>query len=237
MEELKKRLDPIYIIGIILLIAGGLLLLDNFDLINFNMTRLIISWQMIFIVIGVLIYAGSENNVGLVFILLGCVFLLSKYFDLNVWAFWPVILIVLGLYFIFGFNRRKIIVERVADSFSFKGNPASRNVIDEVAIFGGGEKSYRMENFEGGNITAIFGGSEIDLYDCKLAPGTHYLDVTAIFGGFSLIVPRDWNIEVRVFPLFGGFSDQRRKDPNANFNKESVLVIKGFVMFGGGEVK
>jgi predicted membrane protein len=224
MEQQKTRLDPIYIIGIILLIAGGLLLLDNFGLVGFNVTRLIISWQMIFIVIGILIYAGSENNVGLIFILMGCLFLLSKYFDVNIWAFWPVILIVLGIYFIFGINKRKIVLERAANSS--EGNSVNRNVIDEVAIFGGGEKSYRIDNFEGGNITAIFGGSEIDLYECKLAPGTHYLDVTAIFGGFSLIVPKDWNIEVRVFPLFGGFSDQRRKDLSVNFNKENLLIIK-----------
>lgn len=235
MEQIKKRLDPIYVIGVILLIAGGLLLLDNFNVISFSISRIIFSWQMIFIVIGLLIYAGSNNNIGLVFILLGVIFLLTKFLGINIWAFWPLILIVMGLYILMGFKKRTSTSEYTANIN--EGNNMNPNTIDEVAIFGGGEKSYRMENFEGGKITAIFGGSEIDLYDCKLGAGTHFLDVTAIFGGFSLIVPKDWNVEIRVFPLFGGFSDQRRKDPNVNYNKDNLLIIKGFVMFGGGEVK
>lgn len=236
MEQLKKRLDPIYIIGIILLIAGGLLLLDNFNILDFNISKIIFSWQMIFIVIGLLIYAGSNNNIGLVFILLGTIFFITKYLGINIWAFWPLILIILGLYILLGFRRKTSVSDNNA-KINNEDTYINHNKIDEVSIFGGSEKSYRMDNFEGGKITGIFGGSEIDLYECKLAPGVHYLDVTAIFGGFSIIVPKDWNIEIRIFPLFGGFSDQRRKDPSINYNRENMLIIKGFVMFGGGEIK
>ena len=236
MEQQKKFIDPIFILGIILLFAGGLLLLDNFNITNYNFSSIIFSWQMIFIVIGLLIYTGSQNKVGLIFILFGIILLVPKALGFNVWALWPVILIFLGIYFLLGLYRRRSIIS--ADSFNFKeGNKFNRNTIDEVAIFGGGEKSYKFDCFEGGKITAIFGGSEIDLYESRLASGVHYIDVTAIFGGFSLIVPKDWYIEIRVMPLFGGFSDQRRKDPNINYSKENVLIIKGLVLFGGGEIK
>ena len=109
--------------------------------------------------------------------------------------------------------------------------------IDDVAIFGGGHKFISSDNFQGGNITAIFGGSEIDLTRCKLAPGQNVLEVTAIFGGTTLIVPKEWNVVINVIPLFGGFSHKGMRGPNVAINPESTLIIKGVVIMGGGEIK
>ena len=109
--------------------------------------------------------------------------------------------------------------------------------IDDVAIFGGGHKFISSDNFQGGNVTAIFGGSEIDLTRCKMAPGKHVLEVTAIFGGTTLIVPKEWNIIINVLPLFGGFSHKGMRGPNVVINPESTLIIKGVVIMGGGEIK
>ncbi len=109
--------------------------------------------------------------------------------------------------------------------------------LDDVAIFGGGHKFIVSDNFQGGNVTAIFGGSEIDLTRCKLAPGQNVLEVTAIFGGTTLIVPKEWNVVINVTPLFGGFSHKGMRGPNVVINPESTLVIKGVVIMGGGEIK
>jgi hypothetical protein len=37
--------------------------------------------------------------------------------------------------------------------------------------------------------------------------------------------------------IFGGFGDKRRKDPNMVYDDKKLLVVKGFVLFGGGEIK
>ncbi|HPG34413.1 MAG TPA: LiaF-related protein, partial [Lentimicrobium sp.] len=79
-----------------------------------------------------------------------------------------------------------------------------------------------------------FGGTKLDLTQCQLAPGNNYLEMIAIFGGSTLIVPNDWNVKVESFNAFGGFADKRR---NLNIDISKTLVIKGATVFGGGELK
>ena len=72
----------------------------------------------------------------------------------------------------------------------------------------------------------------------KLAPGKNYIDVLAIFGGLKLIVPEDWHVKIDVISIFGGFSDKHRLHPyNNDIQPNSELVIKGFVLFGGGDIR
>ena len=84
---------------------------------------------------------------------------------------------------------------------------------------------------------SLFGGSEINLSNCKFADGDNILEVTFIFGGSTLIVPSDWKVETDVLAIFGGFGDKRRKDPNMVYDSSRTLIVKGFVLFGGGEIK
>jgi predicted membrane protein len=72
----------------------------------------------------------------------------------------------------------------------------------------------------------------------KLAPGENYIDVFCMFGGMKLAVPEGWNVKIRVTSLFGGFSDKQRfRTTEANIDTSSKLIIKGTVIFGGGEIK
>ena len=41
--------------------------------------------------------------------------------------------------------------------------------IDEVSIFGGAEKSISSQNFKGGKVTSVFGGSEIIFLSANLS--------------------------------------------------------------------
>jgi predicted membrane protein len=113
----------------------------------------------------------------------------------------------------------------------------SKDYIDDVAVFGGGTKVITSDNFKGGNITAIFGGSEIDLTACKLAEGNNVLNITAILGGTTLIVPKDWNVLLNVTSILGSFSNKIRREPNLVVDQSKALIIKGVAMLGGGEVK
>ena len=59
-----------------------------------------------------------------------------------------------------------------------------------------------------------------------------------MFGGTKLVVPEDWNIKITVTSVFGGFSDKHRMLPvESTYDKETILIIRGFVLFGGGEIK
>ena len=51
-------------------------------------------------------------------------------------------------------------------------------------------------------------------------------------------MPDDWDIKIKVQPIFGGFSDTHRIHPqNTDDELKSELIIKGMVIFGGGEIK
>jgi len=63
------------------------------------------------------------------------------------------------------------------------------------------------------------------------------LDVLTIFGGTKIVVPSDWAVTIDVVSIFGGFADKRRSAHHINLIPENRLVIKGFTIFGGGEVK
>ncbi|MCX6170580.1 MAG: LiaF-related protein [Ignavibacteriales bacterium] len=218
------------IIGILLILIGGLFFLRNYDLFDFPYEYL--TWEYFFILLGILFFFLSRNRTaGIVFIAIGLFNLLPE--------LWPLIFVMIGLYIIFG--RERLRHNRFSIKSTFEGQsgqPASGNdYVDSVNIFGGGNKVIHSDNFRGGNITSIFGGSEINLANCKLAEGENFIEVTAVFGGTTIIVPHDWKVVLDVLPIFGGFGDKRSKDPNKAFQEGRTLVIKGLVVFGGGEVK
>lgn len=111
------------------------------------------------------------------------------------------------------------------------------DLIDYVNIFSGGERQIVSQNFKGGKISAIFGGIELDLTKASLAPGYSELEIACVFGGATIIVPDDWHISIQVTPILGGFSDSRKLSPGRTVDPAKHLIIKGVVVFGGGEVK
>ena len=143
--------------------------------------------------------------------------------------FWPSIFIIIGIIFIF--SKRK-------GWNSVSSSPqVGDDYIDYVNVFSGGERQIVSENFRGGKVTAVFGGSEIDLTKAKLAPGVSELEIACVFGGATIIVPDDWYVKIEVVPVLGGFGDSRKLNPGRTVDTTRQLVIKGAVVFGGGEVK
>lgn len=235
-QETRNNSNSRVIVGAILVLIGLAFLLDNLELINFDIPNVIFSWPMFFVIIGLIILIKSRNAlVGTVFIIAGLFFLLPRIFpwiDFDSGLIFPLLLIIGGIYIL---GKRNSAFQRRRRNFSQEN--LNLDTIDDFAVFGGGERIITSENFQGGNITSIFGGSEIDLTSSKLASGKNVIDILCVFGGTTLIVPRDWNIAVDVFSLFGGFSNKGRRDQGSEINKENSLVIKGFVLFGGGEIK
>jgi predicted membrane protein len=227
------RLTGSMTIGILLIIVGSLFMLDNYNLINIPYEYF--SWQYWFIAIGLLFLLLSRNRtIGIIFLAIGLFNLMPE--------LWPLILVLIGLHILFGrrraFFRHGNLAFKIAQTGTEPPKQGEINdYVESFSIFSGGSKIIDSDNFRGGSILAIFGGSEIDLTNCKLADGENIIEVTAIFGGTTLMVPNDWKVNVDVLPVFGGFGDKRIKDPNKSFVEGKLLTIKGFVMFGGGEIK
>lgn len=236
--------------GLLLVIIGALFLLDNLNYLYFDIPHIIFSFPMIFIIIGILIMVNSDKKaIGIILVVVGVLWLLPRIFPwiaINGGVIFSVIIIALGIYILtkkrhnvsYHFERESGAIGTETDSEGKQSHyTASTDRLDDVSIFGGGQKYINSNNFQGGNVTAIFGGSEIDLTRCKLSPGEHTIEVVAIFGGTTLIVPKEWNVVIDVLPLFGGFSYKGYRNPNIVTNPEGTLIIKGVVIFGGGEIK
>ncbi len=234
MEDKNKSTDKRFWLGGLLIIIGAIFLFNSFEIIDFQFARIIFSWSFFFLIIGIFIIVNTEKKVlGGILAGIGFIFIIPKIFPqvhYDGTIVIAVILISLGTYIIF---KQKDKEDNAADELG----QVKKDVIDDVAIFGGGTRIVTSDNFRGGNITSIFGGSEIHLKGCKLAEGTNYIDILALFGGTTLIVPNDWNIVMNVTAIFGGFSNKSIKDPNVPIDLNKTLIIKGLVIFGGGEVK
>lgn len=219
-------------LGGALIVIGALFFLSSFDFIHFNFGRILFSWQFIMLVIGLFILVNSNKKVlGGILAGIGGLFLIPKLFPQVHFGgeiFWAIVLISLGVY---------IIAHHRKNGDDIDDQTLKKDYVDDVAIFGGGTKIFSSDNFKGGNITAVFGGSDINLTACKLAPGNNTIDVLAIFGGSTIIVPHDWNIVVNVTSILGGFSNKSVKNPSVVTDNSKTLIIKGLVIFGGGEIK
>jgi predicted membrane protein len=216
------------VVGIILVIVGLLLFAQNYPPFENIIPDFIYQWEYLFILFGLLFVILSQNKMaGFIFIAIG---LFSLYPDL-----WPLIFVLIGARIIFGWNGKRRITHSKFRLDSDKKN--DNDYIEQVSIFGGGTKVFTSNNFKGGNIVSIFGGSEINLTNCILADGENVLEFVSIFGGSTIIVPADWKIDVDILPIFGGFGDKRRRDPNMSYSANRSLIIKGVAIFGGGEVK
>jgi predicted membrane protein len=226
-----------FIIGILLIIAGLILIVKKSSVLpeplDHFIDDIIFSWQMLLIVIGVITLIGSDNKTpGIIMIAVGGFFLIPELFtdffrSFN--FFWPALFIVIGIVLLM--NSKKL-GRRLNYSQTNKAD-----YIDYVNIFSGAERQLITENFQGGKITSIFGGGEVDLTRSSLAPGDIVIDITCIFGGTTIIVPESWNVILNVTPILGGFSDSRKLRGDVIKDNTRSLTISGTVIFGGGEIK
>jgi predicted membrane protein len=221
------------IIGVILVLAGLFLAIKNTGIFPDSMTHIIFSWPMLLITIGVVMTLGAaEKSAGVIVMAVGGFFMIPLVFRESFHMynmFWPSIFVIIGIIFIV--TKRK-----GWNAVSSKGMVGD-DFIDYVNVFSGGERQIVSQNFQGGKVSAVFGGIELDLTKAKLAPGRNELELACVFGGATIIVPEEWNVKIEVTPVLGGFSDSRRFGPGRTFDTGSQLVLKGAVVFGGGEVK
>jgi len=221
------------IIGVVLVLAGLFLVMRNTGFFPEFIDHVIFSWPMLLVVIGLVMTLGAaEKTSGVIVMAVGGFFLIPMIFRETFHAynmFWPSIFIIVGVIF--------IATKRKGWNSVASTGVVGDDFIDYVNVFSGGERQIVSENFRGGRISAVFGGMELDLTKAKLATGRNELEIACVFGGATLIVPDDWNISIEITPVLGGFSDSRKLIPGRIIDPTRQLVIKGAVVFGGGEIK
>ncbi len=228
------------LLGLVFVLIGTFLFLRFFDLIPFFVPGYLFSWKTILMVLGVVLMLSSrDKSTGLIIFLVGAAFLTGDVFG---WRFRdlvrfviPAVIIIIGLSMLLPKNIRG---GRKKEWSRFPESNLEADKLDEFNIFSGQKKSVSSKNFNGGEITCIFGGTELNFRDAVLSEGENVLEVTCIFGGCTIFVPEDWTVKFKPTAIFGGFSDERvKRNPYLVSDPNKVLIIEGVVIFGGGEVK
>ncbi|WP_255197023.1 cell wall-active antibiotics response protein [Halorarius litoreus] len=225
-----RRIPNSLLVGLAVLLVGVGLLASTTGV--YDAGRLLRYAPSLFVIIGAwaLVTSGFRNVFGPLLLIIGASAAQAVTLGYATWdqvfAFWPLVVIVFGVSLIAGAYKTR------------RGAPVSdESFMNAYAVFGGNEKRATSPSFRGADAVAAFGGVTLDLRDVKpVDPETPIrVNAVAMFGAVEIIAPRDWNVRFDVLPVLGAAEDSRLRQERTH---ESVdLVVDGFVAFGGVEVK
>lgn len=124
---------------------------------------------------------------------------------------------------------------KVNEDIEFVHNTYDDSRVESHCLFSGTELNIVSQSFEGGEVSAIFGGAEIDLSCAKLHENKAVMTVSAIFGGIEIIVPKNIKVHIEGFPIFGSISNNTK--PDNDLDNEQHLYLNITAKFGGVEIK
>ena len=217
--------------GLVFVVLGVVVALNTLNIIDFNI--FFDGWWTLIIIVPCFIGlfdTTNESKVGNVIgIIIGVVLLLASWgwlrFDLIFKLFIPAILVIIGLYMIFGNLFKSNVKEKV------KAKKENGNGESIVATFSEQMVTKKDEVFESANLDAVFGSVVLDLSKAKIKDEA-VISASAIFGGIDIIVPKDVEVKVKSTPIFGGVSNKSKgKDT------KKVIYIDALALFGSIDIK
>ena len=78
------------------------------------------------------------------------------------------------------------------------------------------------------------GGCELDLREAHMGGEETHIAAFALWGGIEIRVPKDWIVVNESVALMGGVDDTTRPPSGPGRPR---LVVKGFALMGGIEIK
>lgn len=244
------------ILGIAIVVLGILLFVKTSNITLHPIVSNIVSFPTFLIILGLILgYKKRYNTGGWLFLIGAGVYFLLRKFDHDLGRFaLPIILIIAGLFIISNNKKRQQHVLKDPE----EGNPfypgysqvvgseqpsttahegpidAQGEFVRMEAIFSGNERIVISNNFKGGKVGTVFGGA---ILDCKAANIQQdvVIDVYCVFGNIELILPANWRVINETTTIFGGLEDKRRLVHNTGLEKK--VIITGFSLFGGIEIK
>ena len=170
----------------------------------------------------------NNNNmggliVGIILILIG----ISALTGIPLFGFFfAVILIAIGVRMI---SRRSVRGAWHCEGYDH-GNKTSSDErsIDEVAVFSALNRSFAAQSFKGGKIVMIFSGGEIDLTQAKAEGEEIHLEVSSVFSGAEIVVPKEWKVRSTANVFLGNVDIHQAQGGDGNV----TLVLHGDAIFG-----
>lgn len=215
-------------IGGILIGIGILVILGNVGVIENLWEAFAAYWPALLILAGGFNIATNPAGKvgGLIVATAGVLLLLNNIERIQIFthiSFWPVILILAGIWFMFRGGKDPTVVDR--DSLNL------------VALFSGNNSKVVSQAFKGGSSVSMFGGSEVDFRKAEISGGEAKFDVFAMFGGTEITVPEGWEVVTKGIPIFGGMDDKTSGPERKDKVDHPTLVVNYLALFGGVEIK
>ncbi|MCI8574897.1 MAG: cell wall-active antibiotics response protein [Bacilli bacterium] len=215
--------------GLVLIIIGVIIGLNSLDITNINI--FFEGWWTLFIIIPCFIglFNEREGKIGnIIGLIIGVALLCSSRgflpFDMIAKLIVPFILVMIGLSMIFKNTLQKNISEKIHQS-----KDGLENI---VATFTEQKVNKEDESFEGANLDAVFGGITLDICHAKLKEET-FIKASAIFGGITIITPKEIEVKVKSTSIFGGVSNHTKHQASS----KKTIYIETFSLFGGVDIK
>lgn len=221
---MKKGLLIRVFFGLMIMALGGILLAHNLGIINFDTWGLFwgVFWGGLFLAAGTTALFNRGALVwGLVLCAVGMSIVLGAFgvVDVSFWKiFWPLVLVVVGLGVLFKVSPAKS-----------KGSTDKSN--EKVAIFYG-EDARPKGDYDGGSLSAVFGGVNLDLRQAKVKDGA-VIEIFTFCGGIEINMPSDVIVQNEVRGIFGGSEDKTVPDTKA----KKTVILRGECILGGLEIK
>lgn len=216
--------------GVFLLTFGGLILLNNLDVLEpLGITVSLIwsfIWPTLFLGLGIIFLFDKNVTPGIFFLMIGSAMLANRLLSWSFWStFWPLILIGIGLSIILRKDEKLNINngEKISEEDTIKDN----------VVFWGVEKKIVSKNFKGGEINTVFGGYQLDLREAKLSKDGAKLNINCAFGGIEVLVSDNYRVKTNGTGILGGWVPNI---PSSDVDSP-VLEISGVATLGGVEIK
>ncbi len=209
-------------------------------------------WWTLFIIVPCFINLFTDehkfgNLIGLLIgicLLLGCLGVIQ--FEMVWKLFFPVLLILIGLAVIFHNTAKGAAIKRIRELRKERSEDG-KEFEEYWATFGEQDLQFNGKEFSGCRLDSVFGGIDLDLRGAKMK-GDVVVQASAIFGGVTIYVPEDVEVEVVSTAIFGGVSDDRKnvkRKAKVSDNRETkkmnnsgkTLYIDATCVFGGVEIR
>lgn len=217
--------------GIVLVVIGIVIGTNNLGITNIDI--FFDGWWTLFIIVPCFIglFSNEDKMGNIIGLLIGVILLLGVNdvidFD-KIWSLMATgVIIIIGLSLIF----KDIVNSKINKKIS-ELNKEKNNSDNYFAAFSGQDINLSNKPFKGCDVTACFGGIKIDMREAKIEDEV-IINASSIFGGITILVPEEYNVEIKSTSIFGGVTNKKK---NKDTNKKTIY-INALSMFGGVDIK